>query len=594
MTHIHGTSTNQNVSAAQRMPFALQEGKVLNVRVHKHLGDAQAEVSVNGQRFIAKLETPVEAGGRYWVEVKQSEKGISLAVISDPRTGEMTAKGMIADLLRHMAVKNQGEGMTSLLNELVKNRLPFDKDMLLFAEKHVTGKGDAENIKILVDIAKRNLPFTEKVFQSMKAGLSKEGFVSMLNTLSGKLSETGTDKSTLQLIKNIQNPVNGMLMERMVGKSLSMLSSPSQSFSARLGHFDLLKSLGFLPEGATMNQWKDGVASAIVKGASAKGYVEKNIERAFPLLNGNDAGGRVGKELNRLQAAAGGEPAGLEKAGRSLVNTLLSNMGEGKGNLETKLLMGLISEEQKQSMEINFGNLERSLAKGVPLSNQGRVFHQLYQQLEQEFTQEMQGDELTKVLKRVIGSLGINYEAQLQKKGYELQPLNLKESLVSLSLTHPLPEVRQLADDIVMKLNHQVLVSQENAPLLTIIQQFPLFLFGRNTDITLQWTGKEKEKGIIDEDFCRVLFYLELDSLKETLIDMQVQNRVITLTVWNDDPAVEKASLALLPKLKAGLMELDYRLTSVKVKTPDRDKDLSKDSLVDLDNTTFTGVDILV
>ncbi|TMU87804.1 hypothetical protein FGG79_06740 [Bacillus sp. BHET2] len=603
MTHIHGTTSNQPVSSRDGNAFSLQDGKVLNIRVHKLIGESIAEVSANGQRFIAKLDAPLEEGERYWVEVKQSETGVSLRLIR-AQPGEIDEKSIALDLLRHLSFTGKEKEMTSLVMELVKNKIPVNKEMLLFAHKHIFGKGASENVKVLLEMAKRDLPFTERIFSSMKAGEANSGFISKLNILSSKLNETGRDASSLALLQKFQKPMRMVLVERLVIKALSGLINPSQSFSNRLGHFDLLKSLGFFQEEVAMNQWKEGLTATIQEGISSNEPLERKLEFLKGTVEGNPVGEKLRNEVTKLQETMVNNKSDIPKAVRSFVDKWINAMKDSEGFMNdhtdkptlnmAKLLMGLVGEEKRQLMEVNYTKLENTWSNGVPASNQERIFQKLYHQLEQDITHQIQGDELAKVLKRVIGAFGVNYEAQLQNNGYDIQNLTLKEHLVGLSGNHPLQEIRQLADDIVLKMNHQVLQSQENAPFLTIVQQFPLFLFGRDTDITLQWTGKEKEKGVIDEDYCRVLFYLELDSLNETLVDMQVQNRVITLTVWNEHPDVERVSRFLLPDLKEGLEGLDYRLSTVKVKIPDKHIGLSETSIEEHASRTFSGVDIKI
>ena len=46
----------------------------------------------------------------------------------------------------------------------------------------------------------------------------------------------------------------------------------------------------------------------------------------------------------------------------------------------------------------------------------------------------------------------------------------------------------------------------------------------------LEWNGRMKENGKIDSEFARIMFYLQLDTLEETVVDMQVQNRIVTIT----------------------------------------------------------------
>ena len=72
-----------------------------------------------------------------------------------------------------------------------------------------------------------------------------------------------------------------------------------------------------------------------------------------------------------------------------------------------------------------------------------------------------------------------------------------------------------------------------------LIMQVPLEFFGKRIDATLQWNGQMQKNGKIDADFARILFYLELDSIDKTIIDMQVQNRVVMVTVFNADDTLK-------------------------------------------------------
>ncbi len=86
------------------------------------------------------------------------------------------------------------------------------------------------------------------------------------------------------------------------------------------------------------------------------------------------------------------------------------------------------------------------------------------------------------------------------------------------------------------RMNGMQLLSGENGHQHQLIMQVPLDFFGKQMDATLQWNGRMKEDGKIDANFARVLFYLNMESLKETVIDMQVQNRIVTINVFNDNP----------------------------------------------------------
>lgn len=581
MTHIHGTARNQTLSSLGGKPFSVQGGRIIYIKVHKLMGDDLAEVSANGQRFLAKLESPLKEGERQWVEVKQTETGISLKLIPSPQSD---GEGMASKLLNHLSVSGDEKEMTSLVKELVKDKIPIHKEMLAFAGKHVTGKDAPLHSKIIVEMAKRNMPFTDRVFLSMKAE-EKGDFISMLDTLSSRLKEAGGDGGTLQMIQRLQEPLRRNISENLLIKALTVLADSSQTYATRLGHFDVLKSLGFIPGETVMNQWKEGLSGMILDRVTSDMGVE--LSSSEGLRSGRSEASGSGQESTKQASSL------VHKWMNVLTGSLtrLEGIEEETPEAAARQLIGLAGKERL--VEVNVSRLEQIWGKGAPSSNQVKIFQMLYHQTVSDLTEQIQGDELAKVLKRVIGDFGINYEAQLHR-GYDVQGQTLKEHLIGLSQNHPASDIRQLADDIVLRMNHQVLHSQDPSPLLTIVQQFPMYLFGRNTDITLQWTGKEKEKGVIDGDYCRVLFYLNMKEMDETLIDMQVQHRVISLTVWNDHPAAEALSQPFIPDLKHALEKLDYQLSAVKVKKPDKHESLSERILGDEFNQIFSGVDVRI
>jgi len=121
-------------------------------------------------------------------------------------------------------------------------------------------------------------------------------------------------------------------------------------------------------------------------------------------------------------------------------------------------------------------------------------------------------------------------------------------------------------------MNGLQILSNENGPQHQLLMQVPLEFLGKKMDASLEWNGRMKEDGKIDADFARIMFYLQLDTLKETVVDMQVQNRVVSITLFNDDrqlvPFVEKFK----ETLKVGLTSVGYQLSGVFVKTFEEQK----------------------
>ncbi|MFJ7747028.1 hypothetical protein [Peribacillus sp. NPDC097295] len=173
-----------------------------------------------------------------------------------------------------------------------------------------------------------------------------------------------------------------------------------------------------------------------------------------------------------------------------------------------------------------------------------------------------------------------------------LKPLLLK----LLNEQHP-SAVKEMAEQILNRLTAQQVLSQDNGPMQNLLLTLPLNLGSSQTDLTLQLSGRKTKDGKIDPDYCRILFYLELENLDETVIDMQIQNRVIKVTVINEqNEMIEAAASNYLDVLKDKLQAMDYKLSGVLFQNTVRAKKVgSKQNSIPFSETgTYSGVDIRI
>ena len=114
--------------------------------------------------------------------------------------------------------------------------------------------------------------------------------------------------------------------------------------------------------------------------------------------------------------------------------------------------------------------------------------------------------------------------------------------------------------------------------------------------MTIKWEGKKKADGKIDADFCRVLFYVEMPRLKQTVIDMQVQNRIVYLHIAAEipGPLLKKISSPAVDSLKEALEAGGYRLSGVSFKEPAAVEKEKPPLARIMDNDRYMGVDIRI
>src|SRR5699024_9959224 len=134
----------------------------------------------------------------------------------------------------------------------------------------------------------------------------------------------------------------------------------------------------------------------------------------------------------------------------------------------------------------------------------------------------------------------------------------------------------------------------ETPPMVQANIQIPAERLGLIKDIELDFKGRKTKKDEIDPDFCRILFHLNLNSLSETVIDMNIQQRKISLTVFNDYEEIQLVGNLLKNKLKLKLENLGYELTVLQYKKIE-EKNKSKTSLnQSLSESEKKGVDFRI
>ena len=135
----------------------------------------------------------------------------------------------------------------------------------------------------------------------------------------------------------------------------------------------------------------------------------------------------------------------------------------------------------------------------------------------------------------------------------------------------------------IVKESNQPIVQREGTSLLQIFQsivlskqeqmdwqqfsyQLPGALFGLKEDVWVDVEGKNGKDGQIGDQFVRIMFYLHMESLKETIVDMKVQKQLISLSIFHQHPErLMPIVHAIQPKLINQLKEKNYHISTIKV-----------------------------
>ncbi|WNS79743.1 hypothetical protein RRU94_19705 [Domibacillus sp. DTU_2020_1001157_1_SI_ALB_TIR_016] len=562
----------------------LKEGHIFSGKTIKLLPGQMAEIAALGQKLTAQLETPLQAGERYTFQVVSLDRGVSLRVLAENPAAKLPAD-QVSVLLEKMGLQPTKENMAFTAAAL-QNGTALSKSLIQTASGWL-GKSGAEGIEVVRFMLSRHLPITENVFQSLAAARSTGSMTEKLGSLQQLLVQNGFKQSeAAKAIGRLLGETaetfafKGTANEKAVqlASALQGTDTPEKAAAIRV----LGQSMAANPSLAA--QHGEALLAGIAR-SSEPSLNQKTELRPVQLLK---------QALSQLTGSSVSEKAVTAfKQALSLSLPL--------GHPERPALMQQLAQ-LADGFETGQSLSQRTAASLLQLASSAAV--SLPDQAAARMAVLIGTDALSfeeppasSVLRDAFRFLGVDHEAVLaSRENIQNAPQTVKQELIKLmSDTMPAP-IKEAAEQLVGRLNAQHILSAESGPVQQLVLQSPLQFGEFKGDVTIKWEGKKKADGKIDADFCRVLFYVEMPRLKQTVIDMQVQNRIVYLHIAAEipGPLLKKISSPAVDSLKEALEAGGYRLSGVSFKEPAALEKEKPPLARIMDDDRYMGVDIRI
>lgn len=563
----------------------LKEGQIFSGKTIKLLPGQMAEIAALGQKITAQLEAPLQTGERYTFQVTSLGQGIALRVLTEtpPASG----------LPDHSAVLLEKLGLPSTKENLaftaaaIENGKPLSSELIQMASGWLKKSGTAEGMDVLRFMLVRNLPLTENVFHALLAARSTDSMTEKMGSLQQLLAQNGlahTEAAGVvgRLLGENRNAAffKGSLNEKAVQLVTALQSTNSSARAAALG---VLGQSAAVHASLTAKSGEALLAAMAESPLLNSGEATKQssiliLKQALSQLVSNPISEETVTAFKRAVSLSIPLQHSERPAIMQQLSQLTSGLEQGK-SLDSKIAASLFqlassaavsaSDQAASRMSVLIG--AEALQFEQPLSNS--------------------------YLRETFRFLGLDYEAVLSsKEAAQDIPQTVKQELLKLmSETMPVP-IREAAEQLIGRLNAQHILSAESGPLQQLVMQAPLQFGEFKGDVTIKWEGKKKADGKIDADFCRILFYVDMPRLKQTVIDMQVQNRIVHLHIMADVPGLllKKMSSPAVDSLKQALEAGGYRLSGVSFKEPPPQEKGKPPLARIMDDDGYTEVDIRI
>lgn len=616
------TISSQQSVPQQSKPLVLREGQVFHGSIKQLFPNQVAEVQVGANKLVAKLETPLKAGDSHYFQVTNTNGQVELKVVTGPMTQASSTQQM-NQLMESMNLPKSAE-MRQVLNHFINNNIPVLKEQLLQAEAWMKSMpNDASKIVALQAMTRMidlRMPFTNDVFQALMNGSKTAGMSDVLSTLMQRITRDTTVNNTVRTniqnqIQAIQQPLAQQVGGTILATLLTTLLDNSSSMASKIHSLTLMKQVGLVNEQATLSNFI-ATASASSMSQANIGQLMTQLVNSMPTNVGQviqnlktyilqdqsllpEQRTQLNEQLERFSQMPKTNES-IAQFAKQLQNQLIKNHATNQmSNPSLSNDQGLMPKDQLLSLLKLDSTNHQPLTQLAQLAaaSQSTFIQTTAANAEHTVQANIDSNQIQQAMKSVLRSLGLNYEANLSSsKTSQIDNVTqaLKPQLMNLinDIQISLP-VRESAELLLARINGMQLLSTDNGYQHQIVMQVPLDFLGKRMDATMHWNGRMKEDGKIDSDFARVLFYLQMSSIKETVIDMQVQNRIVSLTVFNHNTNLQPLASRLKDLLAVGLEEKGYQLSGVHLKTFEQQNNTVKKEK-DSNDTPRSGVDIRI
>ncbi|MDO8224969.1 hypothetical protein BHT94_03845 [Bacillus licheniformis] len=539
LQHLFGqtaaTQETTNVSEALNGEKRLLLGKVLRL-----LGDQHALIQVGNQTIQGKLETQLRPQAYYWFsyEKKTSEQTGRLQVVQSFDQNPKTIQDAAGKLLNAMSVKASNAALM-MTGAMLKSKTPVTENDIKTAVRWMDTLPASDTKKAIETVLfalKRDLPIHPEVLSGVHAVKSPVPLHQHVSQL-------------LQAIN--QNPQQGQMTAKLKEAVTALYNSEIDVHAERL----------------------------IAKLTSL-------TENTKALTSGNTAGNR---EISAPAESSG--KASLPLANTGEQRTIQGEPVKAAADIPIKearqLLAKLAESAEKNSLQIvkeaanwikaaaSSGDSKPQEASAVLQAAQvtdqeAEVFLKVVQQTAPHLADKADVFSFLSKVKTAIGARDeLAFIKAFEQGGSAVTPddiQSIKLALHAARASHEVAEpVKQEADQLFHKLNGQLFMQQDHPSYSQIVMSFPLFSKSGVQDMTVLFKGKKEADGKLDPSHCRLLFLLQLDTLKETVVDCLIQQKIMTITIETDFE-LQAAIDPMVPALKQGLKEMGYSLSGVYAK----------------------------
>lgn len=552
-------------SSADTRAVELKVGQVVRGVILQVMENNEALVQINGVQVRAKLELPLQVGQSAMLQVQPQSSG-ALVMLKQVEPGQVgLPDDTFKEWAKQLALPEQ-KWAAQIVKDLRKEGVILNRDVAQAfqqAASAMSAGGDAEQwMQSAAATFKRGLPMTGATVGAMQQVMFGRSTHELLETLQQQItsftsvSDEGTveTKAATQAAARVQALLTeGLELLRGVtaesgaarsGEAVTKDIMTAKQLNTQIVKTDLPQATA-APAAMSEDEAPDQQANPQAARALASQSSQPNWLGQMMKWMGVDHELQLAKvftadtQLN--QQAPASQPATTETAAKPATVTSAS-----APPLQTPIVEANSKEAAPTVMLAKPAEFETADSQQARLPDQKHMVERA----------------ALAVLSTVADSIPMTDSSP------PAQQESLKSALLVLvSSDHTPPALKETAQQLVQQITGQqlLLTPERNSSVLTHVTMFiPINNADGKQTASVHIQTRRGRKGELDASNCRLLFNLSMNTLGDTMVDVNVMDKIVSLNLWNDHPAIASLAEGSRNEIAASLQQAGYQLLSLR------------------------------
>ncbi len=532
----------------------LKVGQVVRGIVLQLLAEQDAMVNIGGVPIRARLETPLQVGQMTLLQVQPESSSGQVMLKPLGSSHVPILETSLTELVKGLGLKDT-EANRSLVQQLHTAAIPLNTKTIK-AFQPIGNMAPSANIpqdqwtEAAIVAHKKGLPLKSEIIVPLQQAMFSKPLSQNLEQLQSSLQkfiqaspQLEENSVTLTIVRKLVETISGLS----TGKT-SNLPSAQPDQGGRTTESSARLTLRELSRGSV----NEGTTHSIKQGAGTAAPVATPVVSAAPV---------AAMPLANPTAAA--NPV-VPATPVSIPTTTVPATAPITAPIVTSVATPAITDSSEQGIRLTADSAAPSKAP-------------THEQLPQVTTQQ-EADPDVPWIKNLLKQLGVDYEhrtATIFTQASDLPDLDelqfrhesVKGLLLQLASADDMPSaLKETMQQVVQQITgQQLLLGGERGSPFSLVTLFVPIQHENGTDTaSVHIQSKRKQGGNLDADNCRLLFDLSMSTLGNTLVDVQVVNRIVSLLVHNDYPMIAKLLETLKPEIETAMKQIGFQFISMK------------------------------